>query len=319
MTFSPEVVTLFLLDTLLFIFATMVVFLAYKLSLNFDHRSTSSRQYGMERTTYLASTIIQAIMLMKLISFPLMIYTLDNLSISLSGAMCAVGTLSGSTYGWSSLLIRSLSLYFYGLWLVLHYHDIKTINYKYSVPKYKLYILIYILLTVELLMHGLFWFDLDLNAVVSCCGTIFSEASSTVSGRLLIVPTAYILISFYLAYLVTLFTAAIKHKFLSTVANILFVLIAVWMIVSFLSPYVYQLPTHQCPFCLFQREYYYMGYLLYPLLLLGSFFGIAPWVLLVAFKLELDTLKISAWFNGAFVALSIAYPLVYFAINRVWL
>jgi hypothetical protein len=34
-------------------------------------------------------------------------------------------------------------------------------------------------------------------------------------------------------------------------------------VISFISLYFYQLPTHHCPFCLLQKEYYYIGYPLY--------------------------------------------------------
>ncbi len=34
-------------------------------------------------------------------------------------------------------------------------------------------------------------------------------------------------------------------------------------LVSFIGVYVYELPTHHCPFCLLQREYGYLGYALY--------------------------------------------------------
>ena len=41
-------------------------------------------------------------------------------------------------------------------------------------------------------------------------------------------------------------------------------------ILSFISPYFYELPTHHCPFCILQSEYGYIGYLLY-----GALFGSA--------------------------------------------
>ncbi|MDP3214831.1 MAG: hypothetical protein Q8S73_12050, partial [Deltaproteobacteria bacterium] len=32
---------------------------------------------------------------------------------------------------------------------------------------------------------------------------------------------------------------------------------------SFISLYIYELPTHHCPFCIIMEEYGYIGYLLY--------------------------------------------------------
>lgn len=34
-------------------------------------------------------------------------------------------------------------------------------------------------------------------------------------------------------------------------------------IISFISVYIYELPTHHCPFCIVMEEYGYIGYLLY--------------------------------------------------------
>lgn len=40
--------------------------------------------------------------------------------------------------------------------------------------------------------------------------------------------------------------------------------------VSVLSLYFYEMPSHHCPFCLLQKEYGYVGYPLYALLLCST-------------------------------------------------
>ncbi|MBE0558281.1 MAG: hypothetical protein IH628_13700, partial [Proteobacteria bacterium] len=49
--------------------------------------------------------------------------------------------------------------------------------------------------------------------------------------------------------------------------------------ISFISLYFYELPTHHCPFCVLQREYGYIGYLLYATLLAGVVSGLGVGVL----------------------------------------
>ena len=49
-------------------------------------------------------------------------------------------------------------------------------------------------------------------------------------------------------------------------------------IVSFISLYVYQLPTHHCPFDMFQSGYNWVGYLLYGSLFAATVFGLLPGV-----------------------------------------
>ena len=50
-------------------------------------------------------------------------------------------------------------------------------------------------------------------------------------------------------------------------------------LVSFVSPYVYELPAHRCPFCLLQAEYRWIGYPLNAALLGGAIAGIGAGVL----------------------------------------
>jgi hypothetical protein len=52
-----------------------------------------------------------------------------------------------------------------------------------------------------------------------------------------------------------------------------FFIVSIAAVVSFISLYFYQLPTHHCPFDILQSGYYYVGYPLYGSLFTGSFFG----------------------------------------------
>jgi len=45
-------------------------------------------------------------------------------------------------------------------------------------------------------------------------------------------------------------------------------------IVSFISLYIYELPSHHCPFDIFQKHYHFIGYPIYISLFYGVFFGI---------------------------------------------
>jgi hypothetical protein len=50
-------------------------------------------------------------------------------------------------------------------------------------------------------------------------------------------------------------------------------LISIAAIISFISLYIYELPTHHCPFCMLQREYRYLGYVFYLPLLCAAVTG----------------------------------------------
>ncbi len=57
-------------------------------------------------------------------------------------------------------------------------------------------------------------------------------------------------------------------------------LVSLASIISFISVYYYELPTHHCPFCILQKEYGYAGYCLYLALLGGAISGMGVGVLM---------------------------------------
>ncbi len=50
--------------------------------------------------------------------------------------------------------------------------------------------------------------------------------------------------------------------------------------VSVFCLYIYELPTHHCPFCILQKEYGYIGYVLYAALLGGAVAGLSVGILM---------------------------------------
>jgi hypothetical protein len=47
----------------------------------------------------------------------------------------------------------------------------------------------------------------------------------------------------------------------------------------FISLYIYEIPTHHCPFCILKKEYHFIGYPLYAVLLGGAVSGIGAGVI----------------------------------------
>jgi len=88
-------------------------------------------------------------------------------------------------------------------------------------------------------------------------------------------------------------------------------------LIAFFGTYIYELPTHHCPFCFLQKDYYYVGYLIYILLFSGTFYGVA--VGFVQSKGNEKNYKISMIFITLYVVLVSLYPVFYFIKNGVWL
>ena len=142
------------------------------------------------------------------------------------------------------------------------------------------------LLLLETFLQGAYFAGLKANVITSCCGSLFgAEAQGTVSSlaALPLKPLRAALI----ACLTITFASGLLFRsgrawagsFFS-ISSLASFFVSVAALVSFVSPYIYELPTHHCPFCILQREYSYIGYLLYASLLGGAIPGAAVGTLL---------------------------------------
>jgi len=69
-----------------------------------------------------------------------------------------------------------------------------------------------------------------------------------------------------------------------------------------------------------QKDYYYVGYMLYITLYVGTFYGIGGAIMSILEKREEKFYyNISIIFNTIYMLLVTAYPIVYFTKNGVWL
>jgi len=316
---SPEIIILFIQDVLLLGFNSLAVFLAFRIQQNFDLNQTTPLQYRLERQTYLVATIIRFALTVKIFSFVFFVFTLDKLSNLITGAMCGVGVTNASEYGLSVLLIKLVSIYLFGFWLLVDREDRKTEDYHYTINKFRFFIGIYVLFLLEVVLQYLYLTDINPAEIVSCCGTVFNAASTSFTGKLLMIPDEVVLPSFYIITAMLIWTTLRKDIVLTGIINLFFLGFGLLSLISFFSTYIYELPSHQCPFCLLQSDYHYVGYLIYSFLLSGTFFGVAGLVLQLFFDIKIKTLKLSLVLNLAFVLLVSAYPILYFLRNGVWL
>lgn len=122
--------------------------------------------------------------------------------------------------------------------------------------------------------------------ILSCCESLFNWETLTLLATVLAsMPVKVKVAGFYLSFALTFSLGAVyysKGKLggFFAVAGGLFFLVASVSFISFISLYFYELPTHHCPFCVLQREYGYVGYLLYAALITGAVSGIGVGVLM---------------------------------------
>ena len=319
MSLTPEIIALLTLDAIFLFFGVIAFFLSLRLALYWNNDASTSLQYSLTKQSYLVATIIKYILMLKLPLFLFFIYTCDKLSNIIAGAMCASGVVNSVDFGLYLTLFKLCNLYLFGFWLLLHFADVSPEKLPYTKLKFALFVLFAVPLFVEIGLEIAFFVSLNISKIVSCCGTLFSASSSSYISLLFVVDELLWVGLFYGFFAMSLVAFWLKNGVLTLFANAMFLIFAIIALIVFFSPYVYELPTHRCPFCLLQKDYYYVGYLLYTVLFLGTFYGIGGAVLSLIAKEKMRFSKLSLSFNTLYVVIISLYPIVYFIRNGVWL
>lgn len=250
-----------------------------------DINSGSETQLRLERKTYLISTIIGYALVFQLLSLFLFIYTADSIHPFFTGAMCAVGSLNVNQWGFPLVMLKIISFLLAGLWLILNFADNRGYDYPLIKPKYLLLLVMTPLILIETIMQANYFLGLNPEVITSCCGSLFTSDTKGVASEIISLPRSVMEITFYAAMIGALTlgvgfyrTGARGYGFAAAVLAALVISIA--SVISFISIYFYELPTHHCPFCILQKEYGYIGYLLYLLLLAGGLAGMGVGLLM---------------------------------------
>lgn len=243
-----------------------------------DLSSTGSRQLAMERQTQLISSVMAYLLLFELVSLFLFIFTADRLHTLFIGAMCAAGSLNVNVFGYPALELKLLNFLLCGIWLVVNHVDRQAQDYPLIRIKYQWLVPLAVMLLLESWLLTNYFRHMQADVITSCCGSLFSEDTVSVAGAMASLPVKPMMVVFYLGMGLTLrsgvhflITGRAAGWFsLFSVASLIVSLLA---IVTFISVYIYQLPTHHCPFDILQREYGFIGYPLYLTLLTGGVCG----------------------------------------------
>ena len=264
-------VIIYLLSEIIIYLLLFIAFLATPTIIkNWNFNNFSSKQFKLENRSYLVITIISFTIILKIMLIPYLIYTIDELSNIVAGAMCGAGVIKANAYGNPLLFLKIIVIFLSGFWITINQIDLKSKNYKYTILKLWLFVAIFFLMTMEITLDILYFTNIETSKPVSCCSVIFDNRDYLFMG----LDVTKIVILFYLLYMLTILTTLSKKYAISMLANILFLPIAYYSVVYFFGTYIYQLPTHKCPFCMMQSDYYFVGYLLWGLLILGVFRGI---------------------------------------------
>jgi hypothetical protein len=177
-----------------------------------------------------------------------------------------------------------LNFFLAGLWLILNHADGRAPDYPLIRIKYLLLLLIAPFIAAEALFQTRYFLGLRPDVITSCCGSLFSDSANSVPSDIAFFPIRPMIIIFALFTALAviagfLFVRTTRGGYvLAFLSGALFPVTAA-SILSFISLYIYALPTHHCPFCILQKEYSYVGYFLYGLLFGASLSGLGVGIL----------------------------------------
>jgi hypothetical protein len=279
----PGILALIGGSSLVLVMTLYAAVLGLQVLVRWDYDSHAEDQLALERRTYLISTIVSYALGFQILSSLLFIFTLDDIHGLFTGAMCATGSLNANPIGWSALLLSLLTLLACGIWVVLNQIDQRSEDYPLVRLKYGALLLVAPLLGLTLGLQIAYFHGLRPEIITSCCGSLFSSEGSGLASTLVAFPIRPMMGVFYgmsAVFLVVAVWALMSEgglgKYALSLSSAIFLVVSLAAIVSFLSLYLYEMPTHHCPFDIFQKEYGYVGYPVYGSLFLGVFWGLLP-------------------------------------------
>lgn len=246
-----------------------------------DIRSGSEQQLILERKTYLISTFLAFVFGFELLSLFLFIFTADQIHGFFVGAMCAAGSLYANPFGYPALLVKMINFLLAGVWLVLNYVDNRGYDYPLIKKKYLFFLLLAPLILGEAVLQAAYFLRLEPNLITSCCGTLFSRETSTLPAEILSAPRVPAMAAFYVVMVLAIGSGLFtflkgKGGYLVSGLSALAFVVSLVSVLSFISLYIYELPTHHCPFDMLQRQYGFVGYPIYVALFAGVYYGLLP-------------------------------------------
>lgn len=278
MVFHPAIIALLIGSGLISLMLVYSCGIGVQILRRWDIGSGSEVQLILERRTYLISTVMTYALVFQLFSLFLFVYTVDHLAVLFVGAMCAAGSLNANGWGYPTLILKIVNFILAGLWLIVNFTDNRAYDYPIIRLKYALLLFIAPLLVVEMVMQAAYFLGLEPNIITSCCGTLFSSDSGGVTSGILVLPHVPVEMAFYLSLFAAVglgvrFYLTGRGLWLFTLMNGAAFVSSVMALISFISLYIYELPTHHCPFCILHSEYAFIGYPLYLTILGGAVFG----------------------------------------------
>ena len=267
---SPQVIVLLFVTLSLAVVLTFAAFKTVQLIKNYKPNAVTQEQYTLEKSSYLITTIIQVSLFINIFLLALFTHTLNSLSDIIPGAMCAAGVVSSNAFGNPLIVLKVVIILCSLLWLRINKEDFITKGHPYFKRKYLFFLLIFLLFLIDIFLELNFFAHLSTVEPVMCCSHIYKHTQNSFS-----LSNSSLVTLFYTLYLLLLLTLTLNKRLLSAAFSLLFLYISYLAITYFFSTYIYELPTHRCPYCILSSDYAYIGYFIYTSLILASYYALS--------------------------------------------
>ncbi len=316
---ANEVVVFLFLEAVLLVLLTVALVNTLTILKSWDFTATTPAQYALEKRSYLVVLVILGTMVFKILLLPFFSHTIDQLSGIIPGAMCGAGVIASNGFGPLLLLLKVVVLFLAGIWLFANREDLRAENHPHFRAKLKFFLLIFLAVAVESVLDWLYFLNISTLTPVQCCSGIYGAVGEG-NPLPLGLDTNTLLALFYLLYALVVVLGLMRYNLLHLLISAAFLYFGYYAVVYFFGTYVYELPTHKCPFCMLQKEYYYVGYLVWGSLLAGTFFGVAGFVLRLLLGHDVGyTQRWAVAFHTIFVITCSLYVGVFYLRNGVLL
>lgn len=290
MFLSAWSLSLILCSIIVFFLMANAVRTGFRVLRHWNPASDSNLQISLENETWLASTLVEFALAVQALSLFLFILAADSYSQVIAGAMCATGSLLANEFGLPTLYLKITGVFLYSFWILLHQIDIRSEMYPLVRIKFIYLLLLLPVILADMFFQTLYIAKLAPDIITSCCAVVFSEAPGEGSNLLGSLPQGDMLLLYYGTIVILLATAwlltgrmPLLRPFGAKTQTILaafyaagwlwFFGLALVVITSIISSYIYAMPFHRCPFCIIKQEYNYIGLAIYFTLICGTFFG----------------------------------------------
>ena len=319
----PGVLALLLASGLVSLLLTAAGWQGLQILRRWNLQSGSDVQLDLERRTYLVSTLVANALVIQILSLFLFIFTADDLHAQFVGAMCAAGSLAANPFGYPTLLAKVATCLIAGVWLILHRADTQGHDYPLIRPKYALLLVLVPLVLVETWLQARYFSGLKADVMTSCCGSLFGLGRQGLAAELaglpprIMQPVFWTTLGAFVGSGILLLRTR-RGAAVFSILSLAFLLVSVASLVSFFCLYIYELPSHHCPFCLLQREYWFVGYPIYGSLLGGAISGLGAGAL-APFHARKSLTSALPRMQAKLAWITLVFALVFTLIAGIWM